>query len=93
MATYIVGIGPLIPYPPMMQWKNAGVVLLDSFTSEKKIKQQIINLYIFFDVPHLATFIFLFFYNKPELGVEIDPGMTLTLLPSCIGWGSNPMTF
>ncbi len=29
----------------------------------------------FFGVPHLATCIFLFFYNEPELGVGIDPGM------------------
>jgi len=35
-------------------------------------------------VPHLATCIFLFFYNEPELGVEIDPGMALTPLPSTI---------
>ncbi len=44
--------------------------------------------YIFdrsFGVPH--TCIFLFFYNKPELGVGIDPGMALTPLPSSIGWG------
>jgi len=40
-------------------------------------------------VPHLATCIFLFFYNEPELGVEIDPGMALTPLPSSIGRGSN----
>jgi hypothetical protein len=43
----------------------------------------------FFGVPHLATLIFLF-YNEPELGAEIDPGMALTPLPSSIGWGSNP---
>jgi len=43
-----------------------------------------------FGVPHLATCIFLFFYNEPELGVGIDPGMALTQLPSSIGWGSNP---
>ncbi len=41
-------------------------------------------------MPHLATCIFLFFYNEPELGVEIDPGMALTPLPSSIGRGSNP---
>ncbi len=41
-------------------------------------------------MPHLATCIFLFFYNEPELGVEIDPGMDLTPLPSSIGRGSNP---
>jgi hypothetical protein len=40
-------------------------------------------------VPHLATCIFLFFYNEPELGVEIDPGMALTPLPLSIGQGSN----
>jgi len=43
-------------------------------------------------VAHLATCIFLFFYNGPELGVEIGPGMrmALTPLPSSIGRGSNP---
>jgi hypothetical protein len=33
---------------------------------------------------------FLFFYNEPELGAGVDPGMALTPLPSSIGWGSNP---
>jgi len=41
-------------------------------------------------VHYLTTCIFLFFYNEPELGVEIDPGMALTPLPSSIGQGSNP---
>jgi len=41
-------------------------------------------------VPHLATCIFLFFYNEPELGVGIDPGMALTPLLSSIGRGLNP---
>jgi hypothetical protein len=41
-------------------------------------------------VPHLATCIFLFFYNEPELGVGIDPGMGLTPLSSSIGQGLNP---
>jgi hypothetical protein len=45
---------------------------------------------IFFGVPHLTTCIFLLFYNEPELGVGIDPGMALTPLPSSIGQGSNP---
>jgi hypothetical protein len=40
-------------------------------------------------VPHLAACIFLFFYNEPELGVGIDPGMAFTPFPSSIGWGSN----
>jgi len=44
----------------------------------------------FFGVSHLTTFIFLIFYNEPELGAEINPGMTLTSLPSSIGQGSNP---
>jgi hypothetical protein len=35
-----------------------------------------------FGLPHLANCISLFFYNEPELGVEIDPGMALTSLPS-----------
>jgi len=38
----------------------------------------------------LATCIFLFFYNEPELGVEINPGMALTPLPSSIGQRLNP---
>jgi len=33
---------------------------------------------------------FLLFYNEPELGVGINPGMDLTPLPSSIGRGSNP---
>jgi len=41
-------------------------------------------------VPHLATSIFLSFYDEPELGTEIDPGMALTPLPYSIGQGSNP---
>jgi len=45
---------------------------------------------IFFGVPHLDTCIFLFFYNEPELGKGIDPGMALTPLPSSNGQGSNP---
>jgi len=44
----------------------------------------------FFSVPHLANCIFLFFYNEPELGKGIDPGMALTPLPSSIGQRSNP---
>jgi hypothetical protein len=39
----------------------------------------------FLGVPHFATCIFLFFYNEPELGVGINPGMALTPLPSSIG--------
>ncbi len=31
-----------------------------------------------------------FFYNEPELGVGVDPGMALTPLPSSIGRGLNP---
>jgi hypothetical protein len=38
-----------------------------------------------FGVPHLASCIFLIFYNEPELGSEIVPGMALTPLPSSIG--------
>jgi len=53
------------------------------------------NVYIFFykcffGVPHLATCISLIFYNEPELGAEINPGMALTPLLYSIGWGSNP---
>jgi len=43
----------------------------------------------FFGLPHLATCIFLFFYNEPELGVGIDPGMALTPVPSSIGLDGN----
>jgi len=45
---------------------------------------------IFFGVPHLATCIFLFLYNEPELGVGINPGMAFTPLLSSIGQGLNP---
>jgi len=38
----------------------------------------------------LANCIFLIFYNEPELGEEINPGMALTTLPSSIGQGLNP---
>jgi len=31
-----------------------------------------------------------FFYNEPELGVGIDPGMALTPLPSSFGRVLNP---
>ena len=48
------------------------------------------SFYKFFGVPHLAACIFLIFYNEPELGVEIEPGMALTPLPSSIGLGANP---
>ncbi len=41
-------------------------------------------------MPHLATCIYLFIYNEPELGVGIDPGMALTPLLSSIGRGLNP---
>jgi len=44
----------------------------------------------FFGVPHLDSCVFLTFYNEPELGAEIDPGMALTPLPSSIGPGLNP---
>jgi hypothetical protein len=44
-------------------------------------------------VPHLAACIFLIFYNEPELGAEIDPGMALTPLPSSIGQESNPQHY
>ncbi len=47
----------------------------------------------FFGVPHLATCIFLFFYNEPELGVRINPGMALTPLPFSIGQGSIPQPY
>ncbi len=41
-------------------------------------------------MPHLATCIFLSFYNEPELGVGINPGMAMTPHPSSIEQGSNP---
>ncbi len=39
---------------------------------------------------HLTTCFFLIYYNEPELGAEIDPGMALTPLPSSIGLELNP---
>jgi len=60
------------------------LVLCEVFYLKKKL----------FGVPHLATCIFLFFYNEPELGVGIDPGMALTPFPSSIGRaGIEPTTF
>jgi len=44
----------------------------------------------FFGVLHLATCIFLIFYDEPELGEGIDPGMALTPLASSIVRGLNP---
>ncbi len=40
-------------------------------------------------MPRLAGCIFIIFYNEPELGAEIDPGMVLTPLQSSIGRESN----
>ncbi len=40
--------------------------------------------YIFWCAPFGYLY---FFYNEPELGVGIDPGMALTPLPSTIGRG------
>ena len=45
---------------------------------------------VFLGVSHLATYIFLIFYNEPEFGAEINPGMALTPLPSSTGWGIAP---
>ncbi len=64
-----------------------------SFWNESKLVNSIFffNLdEVFFGVPHLATCIFLFFDNEPELGVGIDPGMAFTPLPSSMEQGSNP---
>jgi len=59
------------------------------FVLIKIIKFKLFFFKNIFLVPHLATCIFLFFYNEPELGVGIGPGMALTPLPSSIGQGSN----
>ena len=50
---------------------------------------------MFFGVPHLATCISFFsLLYEPGLGVSgIDPGMTFTSFPSCIGQDSNPRPF
>ncbi len=45
---------------------------------------------IFLCVPFGYLYFLIFFYNEPEFGVGIDPGMALTPLPSSIGQGSNP---
>ncbi len=54
------------------------------------IARQHLKKNLFFGVPHLATCIFLLFYNEPELGVGIDPAMALTPFRSIIGQGLNP---
>jgi len=41
----------------------------------------------------MTTYIFLFFFNEPVLGVGINPGIALTPLPSSIGQGSNPQPY
>jgi hypothetical protein len=51
----------------------------------------IVNIKIFFwCAPFGYLYFSYFFYNEPELGVGIDPGMALTPLPSSIGRGLNP---
>jgi hypothetical protein len=49
-------------------------------------------MYIFLVCPIWLP-VFLIFYNEPELGVGIDPGMALTPLPSSIGRGLNPRPY
>ncbi len=54
----------------------------DNFTSKLSSNTDLDQYFLksfFFGVPHLATCIFLFFYNGAELGVEIDPGMSMAL--------------
>jgi len=50
---------------------------------ERHAQNWVGNFLMFFVVPHLTVF-FLFFYNEPELGVGIDPGMALTPFSSGI---------
>jgi len=45
----------------------------------------VLTEFIFLVCPIWLPVFFLFFYNEPELGVGIDPGMALTPLPSSIG--------
>ncbi len=45
---------------------------------------------IFFWCAPFGYLYFLIFYNEPELGVGIDPGMALSPLPSSNGKGLNP---
>jgi len=51
------------------------------FSCEKYIFKK---KYFFLGLPRLATCIFSFFYNEPELGKGIDPDMGLTPFPSSI---------
>ncbi len=64
----------------MLSFVNMKEGCHDKYLKIKVFKVLIVNVFlkIFFGVPHLATFIFLFFFNEPELGVGIDPGMALT---------------
>ncbi len=43
-----------------------------------------IYYYFFVGLPHLATYIFYFSMNEPELGAGIDPGMAFNQFPSWI---------
>jgi len=58
-----------------------------TFKRSENSENNLLKLFFkyFFGVPHLSTCIFLFFYNEPELGVEIHPGMALTLKPCKTG--------
>jgi len=65
-------------------------ICLHKYPISNIYQYQIVFL-IFFGVPRLPTCIFLVFYNEPELGVGINPGMALTPFPSSIG--IEPTTF
>jgi len=62
--------------------------------SSIKISTFILILYLNRNSPNTETYFFgvffFFFYNEPELGAGINPGMALTPLPSSIGRGLNP---
>jgi len=47
-------------------------------------------LFLIFGCPIWLPVFFLIFYNEPELGTDIDPGMALTPLPFSIRSISNP---
>jgi len=54
------------------------------------LKYLLFKKQLFLVCPILLPVFSYFFYNEPEPGVGINPGMALTPLPSSIGRGSNP---
>jgi len=86
---------PKIPFRNDIYLQRIKLVPLDWYFFNEKICffSYFSSHIIFFCCAPFGYLYFLIFYNEPELGVEIDPGMALTPLPSSIGRGLNPRPF